>query len=153
MRCPFCGHNETQVKDSRPSDDGRAIRRRRECGQCGRRFTTFEHFQIQQVVVVKRDSNREMFEREKVMKSLLTALRKRPVHQSVLNDVVSDIEQQLAESGKTEVTSREIGDIVMEKLKAVDFVAYIRYASVYNNFHGPEDFRALVDLGDAANND
>lgn len=144
MRCPFCGHGDTQVKDSRPSDDGRTIRRRRECAECGRRFTTFEHFQIQQIVIAKRDNRREMFEREKLVKSLVTALRKRPVHQAIINDIVSDIEQQLAETGKSEITSKEIGDLVLNALKDIDFVAYIRYASVYNDFRGPEDFENLL---------
>jgi transcriptional repressor NrdR len=145
MKCPFCGHDETQVKDSRPSDDGRVIRRRRECNECGRRFTTFERFQVQQVIVVKRNNQRELFDREKLTKSILTALRKRPVNQNRVAQIVSDIEQQLVEQGKSEVTSHEVGAAVLEALKGVDFIGYMRYASVYNDFTSPEDFQKLID--------
>jgi transcriptional repressor NrdR len=145
MKCPFCGHDETQVKDSRPSDDGRVIRRRRECNECGRRFTTFERFQVQQVIVVKRNNQRELFDRDKLTKSILTALRKRPVNQNRVAQIVSDIEQQLVEQGKSEVTSYEVGAAVLEALKDVDFIGYMRYASVYNDFSSPEDFQKLID--------
>ncbi|MFZ2587503.1 MAG: ATP cone domain-containing protein, partial [Alphaproteobacteria bacterium] len=107
MKCPFCSHDDTQVKDSRPSDDGKVIRRRRECDACGRRFTTFEKFQVQQVVVLKRDGRRELFDRDKLTKSLLTALRKRPVPATEIARLVNDMEQQLTENGRSEVTSRE----------------------------------------------
>jgi transcriptional repressor NrdR len=145
MKCPFCGHEDTQVKDSRPSDDGKTIRRRRECDACGRRFTTFERFTVQQVVVVKRDGRRELFDRDKLTKSLLTALRKRPVAETDIAQMANDIEQQLTENGRSEVTSRDVGHAVMEHLKKVDFVGFIRYASVYNEFANPEDFKALID--------
>ncbi len=146
MKCPFCGNNDTQVKDSRHSDDDKVIRRRRECGKCGRRFTTFERFQVQQIIVVKRDGTRELFDREKLVKSLSTALRKRPVEQTKIAEFVSEIEHLLTESGKNEVTSQEIGDAVLEVLKNVDFVGYIRYASVYNDFSSPSDFIKLIDM-------
>lgn len=133
------------MKDSRPSDDGRVIRRRRECTECGRRFTTFERFQVQQVIVLKRNNQRELFDRDKLTKSILTALRKRPVSQNMVAQVVSDIEQQLTESGKSEVTSQEVGTAVLNALKDVDFVGYIRYASVYNDFSSPEDFGRFVE--------
>lgn len=145
MKCPFCGHEDTQVKDSRPSDDGRTIRRRRECPACGRRFTTFERFQVQQVVVVKRDGRKELFDREKLMKSLLTALRKRPVTQQQISQMASDIEQSLTENGRSEVSSREVGDAALVELKKIDFIGYLRYASVYHEFAGPDDVMALMD--------
>jgi transcriptional repressor NrdR len=144
MKCPFCGHNETQVKDSRPSDDGKSIRRRRECGSCGRRFTTFENFQLQQIIIVKNDGRRELFDRDKLNRSISHALNKRPIKQSAATDIVGDIEQMLVEEAKTEVTSKEIGDFVMDKLKNLDFVGYIRYASVYDGFETPKDFEALL---------
>ncbi len=145
MRCPFCGHEDTQVKDSRPSDDGRVIRRRRECGECTRRFTTFERFQVQQLIVVKRNNQRELFDRNKLIKSILIALRKRPVEQTEVSQIVTDIEQTLAEHGKGEISSKEVGDAVLSALKDVDFIGYIRYASVYNDFSSPEDFSEFVD--------
>lgn len=144
MRCPFCSHDDTQVKDSRSSDDGRSIRRRRECPACGRRFTTFERFQVQQILVVKRDGRKEFFDREKLTKSLLTALRKRPVTQMQIAQIVSDIEQQLTENGRSEVPSSEVGDAVLGALKNVDFIGYLRYASVYHDFSGPEDVTRLM---------
>lgn len=144
MKCPFCGHNDTQVKDSRPSDDGRVIRRRRACPSCDRRFTTFERFQVQQVFVLKSDGRRELFESGKLVRCLLIALGKRPVSKSSVNAIVARIEQRLTENGKTEIISKEIGDMVLEELKSVDFVGYIRYASVYNEFENLEDFYKLV---------
>ncbi len=144
MKCPFCSNNDTQVKDSRPSEDGRVIRRRRACPKCDRRFTTFERFQIQQVFVVKNDGRRELFEPEKLTRCLLIALGKRPVTKATVSNVISEIEQNLSEEGKTEIQSKEIGDMVLEKLKNIDFVGYIRYASVYNEFDDLEDFYKLV---------
>ncbi|PZP39175.1 MAG: transcriptional regulator NrdR [Pseudomonas fluorescens] len=144
MKCPFCTHDDTQVKDSRPSDDGRTIRRRRECPSCGRRFTTFERFQVQQVVVVKRDGRKELFDREKLMKSLLTALRKRPVTQQQIAQMASDIEHMLTENGRSEVASQEVGDAALISLKGVDFIGYLRYASVYHEFTGPQDVISLI---------
>lgn len=145
MKCPFCANEDTQVKDSRPSDDGRVIRRRRECPECGRRFTTFERFQVQQVVVVKQNGQRELFDREKLTKSILTALRKRPVQQTLVASLVSDIEQQLTENGKSEVTSKDVGDAVLTALKDIDFIGYVRYASVYHDFDTPEDFTKMLE--------
>ena len=144
MRCPFCGHEETQVKDSRPSDDGRVIRRRRECNNCTRRFTTFERFQVQQLLVVKRDGRRELFDRDKLTSSLTTALNKRPVSSNQVAQLSSDIEQKFTEIGASEVTSKDIGDAVMSALKKLDFVAFVRYASVYEDFSNLEDFRELM---------
>lgn len=144
MKCPFCGNNDTQVKDSRPSDDGKVIRRRRGCQACGRRFTTFERFQVQQVIVVKRDGRREMFEGDKIMKCLLISLRKRPVNRTVVTNIVAELEQSFGETGRTEISSKEIGDEVLKRLKQVDFIGYVRYASVYNEFTNPDDFAKLL---------
>lgn len=144
MRCPFCSSQDTQVKDSRPSEDGRVIRRRRECTDCNRRFTTFERFQVQQTIVLKRDGSRELFDREKLLKSIMVAMRKRPVTQQVLNTIVADVEQELTENGRTEIASTEIGNRVLEKMKEVDFVGYVRYASVYNEFVDQRDFKRLL---------
>ena len=144
MRCPFCGHEETQVKDSRPSDDGRVIRRRRECNSCTRRFTTFERFQIQQLLVVKREGSRELFDRDKLTSSLTMALNKRPVPSTQISQMTSDIEQKFTEIGASEVSSKDIGDSVMNALKKLDFVAFVRYASVYEDFSNTEDFRKLI---------
>jgi transcriptional repressor NrdR len=144
MRCPFCHNDDTNVKDSRPSDDGKTIRRRRECPACGRRFTTFERFQVQQVVVIKRAGNRELFDRDKLAKSLNIALRKRPVTQLQISQLVNEIEQVFTDGGRAEVTSREVGQAVLAALKNVDFVGYVRYASVYDDFQKPEDFALLL---------
>jgi transcriptional repressor NrdR len=144
MKCPFCGNNDTQVKDSRPSDDGKSIRRRRECSSCGRRFTTFENFQLQQIIIIKSDDRRELFDRDKISRSIAVALNKRPTKQSAATDIVGDIEQMLVEEARNEVSSKEIGDFVMKELKNLDFVGYIRYASVYKGFETSEDFRKLV---------
>lgn len=145
MRCPFCNHEETQVRDSRPSEDGHSIRRRRSCNNCQRRFTTFEKFQVQQLLVVKRDGRRELFDRDKLVRSLLVALRKRPVDQTQVMQVVADIEADLTLNGRTEVAAKDIGDAAMNALKKLDFTGYIRYASVYNDFEGPTDFQQLLD--------
>lgn len=144
MKCPFCSNSDTQVKDSRPSEDSQVIRRRRECVGCSRRFTTFERFEVQQTVVVKRDGSRELFTREKLLKSLMLALRKRPVTPAALNTLVSDIEQALTESGQSEIMSSDIGSQVLERLKTVDFVGYVRYASVYDGFNTVSDFEKLL---------
>ena len=145
MKCPFCQNGDTQVKDSRPGDDGKVIRRRRECPECGKRFTTFERFQVQQLYVKKSHGHRELFEMEKLIRSLLTALRKRPVSKDTIQQLANEIEQQLFELGVDEVSSRKIGAIALDKLKVVDFVGYIRYASVYNAFDDLEDFQKLMD--------
>ena len=148
MKCPFCAHEDTQVKDSRPSDDGKTIRRRRECPNCGRRFTTFERFQVQQVMVMKRDGRKELFDRDKVIASLLTALRKRPVTQQQIALLASEIEQKLTDSGRSEVPTREVGDAVLQGLRGLDFIGYLRYASVYHDFAGPEDVvKLMADAG------
>ena len=144
MKCPFCSNTDTQVKDSRPSDDNKVIRRRRECTACHRRFTTFERFQVQQTVVLKRDGARELFDRDKLMKSMMIALRKRPVSPNAVAALVADIEQELTESGQTEINSSEIGTAALQKLKSVDFVGYVRYASVYDGFDNPSDFQKLL---------
>ncbi|MEC9290945.1 MAG: transcriptional regulator NrdR [Pseudomonadota bacterium] len=144
MKCPFCGSEATQVKDSRPSEDGKVIRRRRECNDCNRRFTTFERFEVQQVIVVKRDDRRELFDRDKLVHSLMMALRKRPVDREQVYRLVGEIEQDFIEEGKSEVTSRDIGDAVLPKLKELDFVGFVRYASVYNSFNNEQDFRKIM---------
>lgn len=144
MKCPFCQFEDTQVKDSRPLDEGECIRRRRECTNCGKRFTTFERFQMPSVIVVKRDGRKELFEAEKLLRSLMVATRKRPVEQTDLNNIVIDVEQMLAERGGNEINSQEIGGMVLEKLKELDFVGYIRYASVYNAFDNVADFEKLM---------
>ena len=144
MKCPFCSSTDTQVKDSRPSEDNQVIRRRRECLACSRRFTTFERFEVQQTVVVKRDGSRELFARDKLMKSLMLALRKRPITPAAVNTLVSDIEQALTEGGQNEVMSFDIGTQVLERLKTLDFVGYVRYASVYDGFNTVSDFEKLL---------
>ena len=144
MRCPFCASTDTHVKDSRPSDEYKSVRRRRECSNCKRRFTTFERFQAQQIVVIKRNGGRELFDREKIMKSLILALRKRQVPQVELNTLVADIEQSLTEGSNGEVESSKIGQEVLSKLKKVDFIGYVRYASVYDGFKTVSDFEKLL---------
>jgi transcriptional repressor NrdR len=145
MRCPFCGHEESQVKDSRPSDDGSAIRRRRQCPHCGGRFTTFERVQLREITVIKSDGNREPFDRDKLHRSLATPLRKRPVTGDRIEQMVNSITRQLETMGENEVESRVIGAMVMEVLKTLDQVAYVRYASVYKDFREPQDFNEFVD--------
>ena len=145
MRCPFCSHEASQVKDSRPTEDGASIRRRRQCEDCGARFTTFERVQLRELTVVKSGGRREPFERSKLERSVATALRKRPVAQERIDKLVSSIQRQLEVSGESEVTSTRIGEMVMEGLKAVDTVAYIRFASVYKDFSEASDFQAIAD--------
>ena len=140
MRCPFCGHEDSQVKDSRPTEDGSAIRRRRQCEDCGARFTTFERAQLRELTVVKSGDKREPFDRSKLERSLGVALRKRPVPQERVDKLLSSIQRQLETSGDSEVTSSSIGELVMEGLKALDSVAYIRFASVYKDFREAKDF-------------
>ena len=141
MRCPFCGETASQVKDSRPSDDGASIRRRRSCPACGGRFTTFEYIQRQDLIVVKKNDVRVPFEREKLYRSIHLALRKRDVDSKQLDKLVSDIIQVLEEQGDIEVRSSQIGKLVMDGLLKIDKVAYVRYASVYKNFNSMEDFK------------
>jgi transcriptional repressor NrdR len=145
MRCPYCGSLETQVKDSRPAQDSSAIRRRRICPDCGGRFTTFERVQLRELVVLKKSGRRVPFDREKLMGSLEIALRKRPVDPDRVERMVSGIVRQLESQGDSEIPSDRIGELVMEGLRALDSVAYVRFASVYRNFREARDFNALID--------
>ena len=148
MKCPFCGNMDTQVKDSRPSDEGSAIRRRRSCPQCAGRFTTFERVQLRELVILKRSGRRAPFDRTKLERSLGIALRKRPVQAEQVEQMVSRIVRQLESLGETEIPSSTVGDFIMKALKAVDDVAYVRYASVYKDFRHTNDFaRFLGDEG------
>ncbi|MDF0486860.1 transcriptional regulator NrdR [Sphingomonas sp. H39-1-10] len=149
MRCPFCGHDDSQVKDSRPTEDGAAIRRRRQCEGCAARFTTFERIQLRELVVLKSEGasgtfRREPFDREKLLRSLLIAARKRPIEPVRLEKLVSGIQRQLETQGETEVPSQRIGEMVMEGLKGMDSVAYIRFASVYKDFREAKDFEEFA---------
>ncbi len=144
MRCPYCGRDDTQVKDSRPSEDGASIRRRRSCPGCQSRFTTFERVQLRELTVLKTDGRRVPFDREKLSRSIRIALRKRPVDEDRVERIVNGIQRRLETEADAEVTSRQIGEIVMEALRAVDQVAYVRFASVYRNFSEAKDFRAFL---------
>ena len=144
MRCPFCGHEDTQVKDSRPADDGAAIRRRRLCGNCGQRFTTVERVQLRELTVLKSDGRRVPFDRDKLARSIRIAMRKRPVDDERIERIVNGIVRQLEASGDYEVPSHEIGQLVMDTLKEVDAVAYVRFASVYRDFREARDFEAFL---------
>ena len=140
MRCPFCSHEDSQVKDSRPTEDGASIRRRRQCEDCGARFTTFERVQLRELTVVKSENRREPFDRSKLERSVAIALRKRPVSPDRIEKLLSSIQRQLETSGDSEVSSCQIGETVMNGLKALDPVAYIRFASVYKDFREARDF-------------
>ena len=140
MRCSFCGHPDSKVLDSRPVEDGRSIRRRRECLSCGKRFTTYERVEETNLLVVKRDGNREIFDKTKILAGLVRACDKRPVPALVLEQLVADIEKELKNSAEREVPAMRIGDMVMERLRAVDDVAYVRFASVYRKFEDVETF-------------
>jgi len=144
MRCPFCGGEDTQVKDSRPAEEGAAIRRRRSCPNCSARFTTFERVQLRELTVLKADGRREPFDREKLARSIRVALRKRPVDADRIERIVNGIQRRLETEVESEVTSRQIGEIVMDTLRDVDQVAYVRFASVYKNFGEAKDFRAFL---------
>jgi transcriptional repressor NrdR len=144
MRCPYCGNTETQVKDSRPTEDDSAIRRRRFCPDCGGRFTTFERVQLRELTVIKRNGRRVPFERDKLARSLQIALRKRPVEQERIERMTSGIVRRLESQGENEVKSETIGRLVMEALKSLDDVAYVRFASVYKNFREAKDFEDLL---------
>ena len=144
MRCPFCGHEDTQVKDSRPTDDNTAIRRRRSCANCGARFTTFERIQLRELTVVKSNGQREPFERDKVMRSMKVALRKRPVEPERVERVVNGLVRRLESLGETEIPSSVVGEMVMEALGQLDQVAYVRFASVYRNFREVKDFEKFI---------
>ncbi|MDE2580517.1 MAG: transcriptional regulator NrdR [Rhodospirillales bacterium] len=144
MHCPFCGHDDTQVKDSRPTEDGAAIRRRRFCPQCGQRFTTIERVQLRELTVVKSDGRRVGFDRDKLARSIRIALRKRPIEDERIERIVNGIVRHLEASGDTEIPSKQIGELVMDTLKDLDPVAYVRFASVYRNFREAKDFEAFV---------
>jgi transcriptional repressor NrdR len=144
MRCPFCSHEDSQVKDSRPTEDGSAIRRRRQCEDCGARFTTFERAQLRELTVVKSNDRREPFDRSKLERSVATALRKRPVPPERIDKLLSSVQRQLETSGDSEIPSTAIGELVMEGLKAIDSVAYIRFASVYKDFREAKDFEQFA---------
>jgi transcriptional repressor NrdR len=147
MRCPSCGSLDTQVTDSRPTEDSAAIRRRRVCLACNFRFTTFERVQLRELTVIKRNGRRVPFDRDKLMRSLSIALRKRPVEPERVEQMVSKIVRELESLGESEVTSETIGETVMEHLRGLDDVAYVRFASVYRNFREPKDFeQALAEL-------
>lgn len=144
MRCPFCGHEDTQVKDSRPTEDNTAIRRRRFCTNCGARFTTFERVQLRELVVIKKNGQREPFDREKLVRSMRIALRKRPVDGDRLERVVNSIVRRLESSGDSDVKVDTIGELIMEALAQLDPVAYVRFASVYKNFREVQDFENFI---------
>jgi len=144
LRCPFCGHEASQVKDSRPTDDGAAIRRRRQCEGCAARFTTFERIQLRDLVVVKSEHRREPFDREKLLRSVSIAARKRLIAALAIEKLVSGIQRRLETTGDAEVTSKQIGEMVMDGLKGLDSVAYIRLASVYRDFSEARDFEEFA---------
>jgi len=144
MRCPFCGHDDSQVKDSRPSEDNSAIRRRRHCPECGGRFTTFERVQLRELVVVKKSGRRESFDRDKLERSINHALRKRPVERERIERTVTGIVRRLESMGENEIPANVIGELVMQALASLDKVAYVRFASVYKNFREMRDFEALI---------
>jgi transcriptional repressor NrdR len=145
MRCPYCGSLETQVKDSRPTDDASSIRRRRVCPDCGGRFTTFERVQLRELTVLKKTGRRVPFDRDKLMRSIEIALRKRPVEAERVERMVNGIVRQLESQGEPEIQSTAIGELVMEGLRSLDGVAYVRFASVYRNFRETSDFNTLID--------
>ena len=145
MRCPFCGDGDTQVKDSRPAEDNSAVRRRRLCPACGSRFTTFERVQLRELAVIKKDGTRVPFDRDKLAKSLEIALRKRPVEQEKVERAISSIVRQLESAGQVEMPSSVIGERVMDALRALDRVAYLRFASVYRDFREVKDFEDFIE--------
>ena len=145
MRCPFCSHEDSQVKDSRHTEDNTAIRRRRICDQCGSRFTTFEIIQLRDLIVIKSNGQKETFDRDKMFRSLSLALRKRKVEQDKIEKIVSDIARRLENSGETEIKTSLIGEYIMEALSNLDQVAYVRFASVYKNFREVKDFEDFLD--------
>ena len=144
MRCPFCGHEDSQVKDSRPTEDGAAIRRRRQCEGCAARFTTFERIQLRELYVIKSEDKREPFDREKLLRSVSIAARKRPIDAVRIEKLVSGIQRQLETQGENEGPSKRIGEMVMDGLKGLDSVAYIRFASVYKDFREAKDFEEFA---------
>ena len=145
MRCPFCGHGETQVKDSRPADDNSSIRRRRQCPACGSRFTTFERVQLRELIIIKKNGNRAVFDREKLVRSIDISCRKRPVKPGQVELITNSIQRRLESSGEPEIPSKVVGELVMDALKELDRVAYLRFASVYKDFQETDDFRSFID--------
>jgi transcriptional repressor NrdR len=145
MRCPYCANPDTQVKDSRPTEDNSAIRRRRFCSACGARFTTFERIQLRELTVVKKNGQRIPFDRDKIARSIVTACRKRPVDEERIERIVNSIQRRLESMGEAEVASSAIGEMVMEALQGLDKVAYVRFASVYKNFREVKDFESFVE--------
>ena len=144
MKCPFCNNNETQVKDSRPTEDETAIRRRRLCPSCGSRFTSFERVQLRDLTVIKKDGKRAVFNRDKLANSVITALRKRKVDSERVEKLISGIVRRLESSGEVDIPSNMIGKLVMESLSEIDQVAYVRFASVYKNFREVKDFENFL---------
>ncbi|MBR2750964.1 MAG: transcriptional repressor NrdR [Clostridiales bacterium] len=144
MKCPYCGHLEDKVIDSRPAEDGSSIRRRRECLSCATRFTTYEKVEMNPLLVVKKDSTRQVYSQEKLLGGLLRACEKRPVSHDQLMSVVNYVESQIANNTKREISTTEIGELVMEQLKAIDDVAYVRFASVYKEFKDVESFNTMI---------
>ena len=145
MRCPFCGHGETQVKDSRPADDNSSIKRRRQCPGCGARFTTFERVQLRELVITKKSGDRAIFDREKLVRSIGISCRKRPVKPDKIELIANSIQRRLESSGEPEIPSKVVGELVMDALKELDRVAYLRFASVYKDFQETDDFRKFID--------
>ncbi len=145
MRCPFCGNDDTQVKDSRPTEDNNAIRRRRQCVNCGARFTTFERVQLRELTVVKGSGKRETFDRDKLLRSMTIALRKRPVEHERIERVVNGIVRRLESSGESEFPTTLVGELIMDALASLDQVAYVRFASVYRNFREARDFEEFIE--------
>ena len=144
MRCPFCSHEDSQVRDSRPTEDNTAIRRRRICEQCGSRFTTFERIQLRDLIVIKNNNQKQPFDRDKMFRSLSLALRKRDVDQEKIEKIVNAINRRLENSGETEIKTSLIGEYIMEALSNLDQVAYVRFASVYKNFREAKDFEDFL---------
>ena len=145
MRCPFCQSDDSQVKDSRPTEDNSSIRRRRVCSACGGRFTTFERIQLRDMLVVKSDGKQQAFDRDKITRSMSIALRKRPIDMETIEKATNGIVRQLESTGESEFSASEIGDLVMQALVELDIVGYIRYVSVYKDFRNPEDFDAFLE--------
>jgi transcriptional repressor NrdR len=144
MRCPFCGNDDTQVKDSRPSDDSTSIRRRRQCTGCNQRFTTIERVQLRELTVLKADGRRVPFDRDKLARSIRISLRKRPVQEERIEQIVNGIVRQLEASGESDISTKQLGEAVMEVLREVDAVAYVRFASVYRDFREARDFEEFL---------
>jgi transcriptional repressor NrdR len=145
MRCPFCGNEDTQVKDSRPTEDSNAIRRRRQCTNCGARFTTFERVQLRELTVLKGSGKRETFDRDKLLRSMTIALRKRPVEADRIERVVNSIVRRLESSGESEIPTSLVGELIMDALASLDQVGYVRFASVYRNFREARDFEEFIE--------